>query len=290
MRVFILTILIFTCRISLAQIALRELPQKQEISKPAVFDSTCFWYHPFTNNYEIKRYIGQDIYILPYSKLYKNDASVVDSQIRGYYNFFTSSDNELKMNPDLFANKYLTILDAFGNENDWKLKLLFNSRDTIYYIPDYTILENTNGKGTNFIPFVLPAFIEKSKKQYVKKMFVALGDSNPYVVFGDGKAIDAITGVKIDMVYGERWTCIDVALVDLGEDARIYDFYNPVLVFRNSKGNEIFINYTKYIDEETEGKEFKRFYYSNRCRTIDEFKTLEDFKSAELQKKANRNN
>jgi len=280
-KIILITILLFASHIALSQIILREISDKKEISKPMQYDSTCFMYYPFSNENEIKKYIGQEIYILPYSKIYKNDVSAAGTRVRGYYGFYDSP----VINPDSFANKYLKILDAdgksynWGNEYDWKLKLLYNDSDTIYYI------SSDNNIETWQIPFILPAFIEKSKKQFLGKKFVALGDRTSEWVIIRGDARDINTGAKIDMTYGDLWTCVDVTLVDLKEQSKSYDFYNPMLVFRNSKGNEITVNYVKYISNIYENREFKKFYYSARCKIIDEFESLENFELTEIQKK-----
>jgi len=251
---------------SKAQITTRELPQKKEVSKSYLYDSTCFWYHPFNNSDEIKKYIGQSIYILPFSKKYV---------YYPYDNFYTSPNENFNAKINSFANNYLTILDASGEGNMWMLKLLYNNKDTIYYINDINVYD----RKTEFIPFILASFFEKSKKEFINEVFVV---NNKFTT------TDAITGLDIELTIGDYWECVDVALVDLDMDGHLYDLYKPMLVFRNTEGNEIFVNYVKYISEiwkiNNKDHNTMNYYYSVNTADVDDFSTLECYE-LELNKK-----
>jgi hypothetical protein len=63
-----------------AQITIRDVVIKEEVKKPMVYDSTYLWHNPLTESEdELKKYIGQEIYIFPISKNNKD---------RFYFDFF----------------------------------------------------------------------------------------------------------------------------------------------------------------------------------------------------------
>lgn len=132
-------------------------------------------------------------------------------------------------------------------------------------------------------PFVLPAFIEKSKKQYIGKKYVYTGKT--IIDYGDRNIFDVNTGSAIDIVIGKQWTCVDLVLVDL-EERFNSEYYIPVLVFRNSNGNEVYINFDSFLTEEYHGI-FETQIYINRCLKMYNFQSLEDYELSEFQKKEN---
>lgn len=267
--------LIFFALYCSAQITTRDIVIR-EVEKPIIFDSTYFGYNSFyLNESELKKNIGQEIYILPISKIDKN---------RQYSDFYYAPhvdwDNPFKVDYDSFVNQYLTILDAdIIRAKEWYLKLLYRNRDTIYYIAPYQIYEFRSG--ITRLPFILTAFYEKSKNQFLNKTFIEKENIT---------SKDINSGDEVIFLKGEKWECIDVTLVDLEVDLEKYDcgkFYKPVLIFKNYKENEILVNFVEYNYDGFNISYVFKNPYSNLWdipAEIDDFYTLEEYKLSLLQK------
>ncbi|NVN95258.1 MAG: hypothetical protein HXX18_08255 [Bacteroidetes bacterium] len=265
-KFLLITCLIYCSVISQAQIPIREMPSKKELSETPKYDSTSFMYYPFDRKDIIKQYIGQNIYILPLSK----------NGSHNYMGFKISIENKKEMADfiapeDSFFNQSLTILDAYMNDpsDGWSLKLLYKEKDTIFYI------NRDDNLSINYIPFILQAFYEKSKKTYINEFFVN----------DDALELkDANTGDIINIKKGEIWECNDIALVD--NDFEKYSsseqvVYHPMLVFKNTKGNEIYVNFVAFY--------YERDMLSHGYQRVDaigikSFSTLKDYKLANKQR------
>ena len=258
---FILTIIAIVCN---AQISTREITKK-EIAKPMLYDSSYFWSIPFNyNSDELKKYIGQEIFILPISKI-ETEREYKDFYYVPYVPY-GNLEEYFKPQYDKFANQYLKIVGAeLKNENEWYLKLLYNDSDTIYYVPRSNIYEY---RAINQVPFIITAFFEKSKNQFLNETFIAKENL---------LANEINLGEKINIPKGEEWTCVDVTLVDLEKYNEKY--CTPVLIFKNSKENEILVNFVKCDYDGITNYAFK-----NIDTKIENFLTLEEYKLALLQK------
>lgn len=254
-----------------AQITSREF-KTEEVVKPIVYDSSYFITQNITNE-EIKKYTGQKIYIVPFSK----DSKISDYS-RWFYtskctNCYYSEDKHFKIEKDSFVFKSLTILDieyfkrksVTNSSASLTLTLLFNN-DTIYfYDDDFSDAHQ---------PFILSAFFEKSKTQFISK---------EYIVEKEKSAIDINTGAEILLNKNDKWKCVDVTLLDVKGSYASYLYYIPVLIFRNSNGNEVAINYVEnnYLDYNyiLPSGETKPIYSS---LFVDFGLNINDFKSLEL--------
>ena len=250
-----------------AQITKRELPPKQKqekIFKTHLYDST--FYIKVDNVKDFQKYKGQIIYILPPST----------KEINYYYDGLCSQENLhlgiLSMHSAYVSNKYLTIIDT-GNGEDWVFKLRMDNGDEIYYtMPDNLYDEIICA------PFIFPKYLEKAKIKYINKTFVV----NTSI-----KANDANNGSEIFLVKNERWVCVDITLVNI-ETEKIYV---PMLVFRNSVGNEIFVNYASYYINNYRTKSMTdwqynstHYLYKSNLVFEDCFTKLEEFQVSEKQK------
>jgi hypothetical protein len=258
----LIIILVFLSLFCDAQITTREIITK-EAEKPLIFDSTFFGNTRFDLvRGELKKNIGQKIYILPISK--KETA-------RRYSDFFYvpyySTEHAFNVVYDSLANHVLTILNADFMKSsssewytEWYLKLLYRNQDTIYYVAPYRV----GNRSYEALPFILTAYFEKSKKQFLNKTFIEKKEITTK---------DINTGEEIVFSEGEKWDCIDVTLVDL--EKNLHKFYTPILIFKNSKGNEILVNFAEYnfdsVDDIT-------YVYQDIDAGVNDFYTLEEYK------------
>jgi hypothetical protein len=255
--------LAFSSLICSAQITKREIITK-EAEKPLIFDSTFFGYNEFFRvRGELKKNIGQKIYILPISKIEK------DKEYRNFFFYVPYYEPERAFNVayDSLANHILTILDANyrpSTSEDWYLKLLYQNRDTIYFVPYDNALHSPCGS----VPFILTAFMEKSKNQFLNKTFIEKKDITTN---------DISTGEEMSFSKGEKWDCTEITLVDLENPQQMY--YTPVLILKNSKGNEILVNFAECNFEGYSN----RYAYEEINVGINDFYTIAEYKLSRMQ-------
>ncbi len=252
-----------------AQITTREIVSVEEVSKPILYDSSYFGYtapRPET----IKQYIGQEIYLLPISS--DNPYKVYEDF---YYKPFIDWDNPYVVEYDNFKNQSIIIIDAGfvstyggGLSDQWYLKLLINTKDTIYYVAPYQIYAYN---GIAKLPFIMNAFIEKSRRIFM---------NSTLIVKKEFSTSDINNGENLILREGEKWICVDVTLLNISNaQSKNYTpltYYMLSLILRNPKGNEVFVNYAKeYYND------FLIFGIYIRP-TIDQFYTVEQLENIQL--------
>jgi hypothetical protein len=264
---------IFLFLISSAQISTREI-STQEIARPVLYDSTYFGYRDFLIQGDIKQYIGQEIYLLPISKVDTNKHySDFFYKLQQLYNpnDLTNELNKYKINYDSIKNQKLLILDADFislSRNEWYLKLLFKQKDTIFYVAPYQVYYY---QSIQLLPFIMNAFLEKSKRIFLKSTFIVNHELSTF---------DINSREKLSLKEGERWICDDITLLDLGNWNIRYSM--PSLILKNSKGNEIFVNFAKRYDLGFKEEELI-FFDRSISPTIDDFYTIDQFRSLQIE-------
>jgi hypothetical protein len=154
-------------------------------------------------------------------------------------NFYEYYNNPFQPTEEAFSKKYFKIIDAGKIDREvWYLKLLYNKKDTVYYFPQPAIYTY---RSINLIPFMLTAYYTKSKNDFINKTFIAKDDLT---------AKEINTGNDILIQKNEKWKCTDVTIIDLKKEAD--GFYTPVLIFKNSKNNEIVVNFAEYVSGKSE--------------------------------------
>ncbi len=216
--------------IGFSQIKTREITVT-EVNKPIIYDSTYYFGAKSLEKEELKKFIGQKIFTLPFSKTSRRQEYFSFSK---NYNMLPEYDEDAFIPDSSFANQYLTILDAEAQlgYNNFRLKLLYNT-DTIYYITQF---EFDRGN----LPFILPAFFEKSKSYYLNKKFIS---KQAFLT------TDINSGERISISKNEEFECVDISIIDIKKKYQAFVpssfFYIPLLVFRNNKNNEIIVNFFK---------------------------------------------
>ncbi len=257
-----------------AQITTRQL-KTEEVVKPIIYDSSYF----ITTlvNEELKKYIGQEISIIPCSRKCNNPQYLdfySTKEKSGSSTYFNSK--RIRLYTDSIINKPLIINNIERIRGDLVLEILYNNIDTIYYHYDYPTKRSDDRQ-----PFILNAFFEKSKTQFIGQEYIF---TNKGISAGEEKeAIDINTGAEILLKKNDKWKCVDVTLLDAKGRYVSYPYYIPVLIFSNSNGNEVAINYVenKYLDYNytLPSGEIKPIYSS---LFVDFGLNINDFKSLEL--------
>lgn len=245
---FLFSILLFAFFYSFGQIKITEIAplDKKDIVMPP-YDSL---YQVITKeNY--KKYIGQKLYILPYSKLYFSfrDSTSSAIEIKGYSGFsnsLISSYNGAKENQykpvnhkhkyDYFSDakalsgKYFEITDIIDQTDELKfnvyqaglyLKLRGENKKDNYLF--YQLgLKSTKG------PFIVVGYYEKLKY---------LNQNKKYILQKNIEANDINTGKKLNIKSGSEWTCIDVTLIETRENYLV----EPVFIYKDSTNNQIVV-------------------------------------------------
>jgi len=125
-----------------------------------------------------------------------------------YGKYFTIID--IKAKEPYGSKEFKKLEDVETNGRDWQISLKFTLRnesnqDTLYwFIKQARFIEDN--------PFFLVPYFEKQRKMYLNKNLV-LQNSN-----GNSSRlqnlIDVNTGAKVNINYGEVWTCSDFTFID----------------------------------------------------------------------------
>lgn len=192
-------------------------------------------------NGELKKYIGQRIYIMPLTQRDKQDKSRISygwDHLRG--NYYAIDSFDVKLDKPSYSNYCsldevtFKLKDDNGNKHEWAVQ-------------DYLFL------GGDFDEALLVGYYEKLKQRFVGKSVVYTGRINGLFSFSADElqhshsAIDTKTGQVVKLVIGDEWQCVDLQLVD---DDYLWQLY---MVLTNSKGNEILarLQNTRLTSEET---------------------------------------
>lgn len=192
-------------------------------------------------NGELKKYIGQRIYIMPLTQRDKQDKSRISDgwdHLRGSYyiidNFDIDLDQPSYLNYCELDKVIFQLKDDNGNKHKWAVQ-------------DYLFL------GGDFDEALLVGYYEKLKQRFVGKSVVYTGRINGLFSFSADElqhshsAIDTKTGQVVKLSIGDKWQCVDLQFVD---DDFLWQLY---MVLTNSEGNEILarLQNTRLTSEET---------------------------------------
>jgi hypothetical protein len=252
------TILTMTCLFLLlyasGQITTRQAADKVDAPFP-IYDSL----QNLITLQNCMQYIGQDVYVLPKSKLNKLNTG---KNMKGYLDFsiYPKGAGNIKENQykpvqyehqgsfisdyNALAGKYFTVIDVLDQTDDTKfkyeqmglyLKLKHKENHDILY---YQVVQNKehirNGKSG---PFIFVGYFEKLKQLYKNRIFIAQKNIKELVEINSGKPVSCSKG--------SEWTCVDVTLIEIkGKILMI-----PVFVFKDSLNNEIVVG----VKEKHEG-------------------------------------
>jgi len=280
-KIYIFILLSFTFLTgSLGQITTREINIK-EVDRPVIYDSSSYFFEePYMKGWdeksikEIKKFIGQEITIIPISKSFwtneyfgfyhfsrdfKNDTSAFLNSLHG------TSKYECHYRSDSFSNKVYKIIDGgcpnsneiYCGADDWHLKIA-NNIDTLYYLSQGNIRIAE-------IPFIVNGYLIKSKKLYLNKTFVPSSELS---------TTEINTGENIILTTKEKWKCIDVTFVDMPKDWNLEThYYVPVLILKNNENKEIMVNFSK-IENNVYIFDWDKFIKISSFYNEEEFKML----------------
>lgn len=227
-----------------------------------------------------KRYIGQQILVLPKSKKYF-------SYSPGYRDFCEepkrsacNSGNAGRF-PEL-AGTYLKIVDILDKTNKddpsanvgFYLKLQSKDGSILYY-QVATNARNVNGALT---PFMFTGYLEKLKQLNLNKKFIALNKLET--------ARDVNTGKAVEVLEGSEWTCVELTFVEAMSDPEV----SAVYIFKDSLANEIAIGIKGFYEGLSGGIQHFRskqeIVAEQQQKRAEEIKRLADEKKALAQQTA----
>ncbi len=249
---YMLFLSVFSTVPVMCQITTRQIADRVEDPIPQ-YDSLDF--HINMNNY--KELIGQTLFVLPKSKLYRwqggisyNGFSILPEDAGGSksvlyrpvmwdkYNYCSDSS--------ALAGKYFDILSFIDKtDNDGKYKTyemgLYikienqETHDTLYYQLG-KLAGHVNDNEHAMYPFIITGYYEKLKKLNVGKIFIAQEDI--------AELNDINNGKPLSCEEGSEWTCKQVTLTET--KGGIY--WEPIFIFQDSNSNEIAVGMRRIVD------------------------------------------
>ncbi len=228
-----LTLLMGSCICSNAQISIRTEDSMVQTQQVEVYDSlsnfilnrdrtTILNGYPTEDlalsdlNGQFKKYIGQNIYILPLAKeerFYSRDSEY--DKLRGKYYIIDGFEFKLYNNYSggcRLENIIFKLRTEGGQQYRWEVSS-YNLDDAL-----------------------LVGYYEKLKHKSVGNTFVYTGRSKgepKRLIIESSLSVDTRTNQSVALEYGEEWLCTDIQLVDDGILMQLY------AILTNSNGNEI---------------------------------------------------